>query len=380
MVNTITINNHGLNSGAKVILKDFVYDSDTIELNGRFFFVKVIDSNTVSLYTDRNLTQLQDLTGVSFDDNSQIVPVEFQATAVYDSPGGFTSDGRGILSRNEQTVTLAANTTNYTFDTSKLFSYIPGITDAILVVNSGVYVYATATNAPALTIGAFDAADTVKIINNGFIMGKGGDGLAASGAEGSVAGNPGGPALNLGYSISLTNNSYIAGGGGGGAITGGGSNGLGGGGAGGGNGAGTGPFYFGGAGGGPGQVGANGTSTSGNFPNYGGGGGGGRVLPGTGGAGGTFPNRPQGGGAGGGSTVGGYGGGSGTAGGSAGNPGADGGIYSIGGGGGWGARGGNTGGTRFVGGAAGGPGGKAINLNGYTVTYITTGTLYGAVS
>jgi hypothetical protein len=28
----------------------------------------------------------------------------------------------------------------------------------------------------------------------------------------------------------------------------------------------------------------------------------------------------------------------------------------------------------------GGAGGKAINLNGFTVTYITTGTVWGAVS
>jgi hypothetical protein len=30
--------------------------------------------------------------------------------------------------------------------------------------------------------------------------------------------------------------------------------------------------------------------------------------------------------------------------------------------------------------STGGAGGKAIALNGYTVTYLTTGTIYGAVS
>jgi hypothetical protein len=80
-----------------------------------------------------------------------------------------------------------------------------------------------------------------------------------------------------------------------------------------------------------------------------------------------------------------------------------------GGGGGWGAAGGsgrkqvtgpelgtptpgNGGGSNSAGGNgsiagagsptifSGGAGGKAINLNGFSVTYITTGTIYGAVS
>ena len=379
MANTITINNHGLNNGAKVILKDFVYDSDTIELNGRFFFVKVIDINTVSLYTNSSLTNLQDLTGVSIDGNSQVVPVEFQATATYNSPGGFTSDGRGILSRNEQTVTLAANTTNYTFDTSKLFSYIPGITDAILVVNSGVYVYATATNQTALTIGAFDADDTVKIVNNGFIMGAGGNGGVKS------AGAVGGPCMSLGNNISLTNNSFIGGGGGGGGSPGGGSFDLfsgGGGGAGGGNGGSSSGGIPGGTGGGPGATGTNGGRQNGAFASSGGGGGGGRIMPGVGGAGSTPSQGGQGGGAGGGGGAYTQGAAGGT-GGSAGNQGGDvsggGGSPSpSGGGGGWGARGGNGSGSYGFG--AGGAGGKAINLNGKTITYIATGTIYGAVS
>jgi hypothetical protein len=226
MVNTITIPNHGLNNGAKVILKDFVYDSDTIELNGRFFYVKVIDINTVSLYTNSSLTILQDLTGVSIDGNSQVVPVEFQATAVYNSPGGFTSDGRGILSRNQQTVTLAANTTDYIFDTAKLFSYIPGSTDAILVVNPGIIITSLSTASPAITITGFIAGDTIAIVNNGYIIGRGGDGGRGGGLESgstlfpAVAGGNGGPAIELtsltGIPISVENNGVLAGGSGGG--------------------------------------------------------------------------------------------------------------------------------------------------------------------
>jgi hypothetical protein len=324
MANTITINNHGLNSGAKVILKDFVYDSDTIELNGRFFYVKVIDINTVSLYTDSSLTNLQDLTGVSIDGNSQVVPVEFQATAVYNSPGGFTSDGRGILSRNEQTVTLAANTTNYTFDTSKLFSYIPGITDAILVVNSGVTIDATATNQAALTIGAFDAADTVKLINQGSLIGRGGAGGVRGNNIGNLnggTGGAGGAAINLNNNITLNNTGTIAGGGGGG-------------------------------GGGGGAINSVGYP----YP---------QVVYSFGGAGGAGagPGAAVGGSAG--QNSGGLGGGNGGAGGNlatVGNPGQRGVGASFGSGG------------------AGGAAGKAINLNGRTITYAAVGTINGAVS
>lgn len=285
----------------------------------------------------------------------------------------------GAANRVVAVQTYSVNTTQTTLNVSTLSGYAAGSTDVYVYVSSNVYVYSTSVASPALTITGAAAGDVIYLVNNGFIIGKGGDGVYGGSGDASTAGNPAGPALSLGYSISLTNNSYIAGGGGSGAAPGFAANALTGGGAGGGNGAGAG-FYGGGQGGAPGQPGSAGTSSSGNFPGYGGGGGGGRVLPGTGGAGSVFPTKPGGGGAGGGSTVGGYGGGSGASGGSAGNAGGDAGGSSAGGGGGWGARGGNTAGGLYGGFAPGGTGGKAINLNGYTVTYITTGTLYGAVS
>jgi len=267
----------------------------------------------------------------------------------------------------------STNTTQTTLNVSTLAGYAAGITDVTITVNSGVYVYSTDTATPALTITGATAGDTVTLVNNGFIIGKGGNGTETAGFNASN-GSPGGPAMSLGYNISITNNSFIAGGGGGGGAGPFPSNALTGGGAGGGNGGGSGPNYYGGIGGGPGQAGAQGTSNQGNFPNYGGGGGGGRILPGVGGFGSVFQTKPGGGGAGGGSTVGGQNGGTAGSGGSAGNAGEDRGGFSAGGGGGWGARGGN-GGT-----GNGGTGGKAINLNGYSVTYITAGTVYGAVS
>jgi hypothetical protein len=279
--------------------------------------------------------------------------------------------GKGLRRRVSVIVTLASNTTNYTLGTAQIPGYVAGATDVTLVVNSGVYVYSTNTANAGLTVAALAAGDTVSIVNDGFILGMGG-------GQGATAG---GNAVNINRSVLITNNSYIAGGGGAGGDNGGG-------GAGGGVGrsqSGT----NGGAGGGPGLAGSNGSGTGTAI----GGGGGGRILPGVGGVGVTSNNVGRGGGAGGG-----------------------GGAYSVqinssvwanaggGGGGGWGASGGQS-----VGGTAGGPGanggaggssnnngtngtasasiiiagsagGKAVNLNGNTVTWLANGTRWGAIS
>jgi hypothetical protein len=251
---------------------------------------------------------------------------------------------------------------------------------ASININPGVYVWSDNTSLPAFQTGTLPSGvgvHTINLNNDGFIIGKGGDGVYGGSGDASTAGNPGGPAMSLGYDIIINNNSYIAGGGGSGAVAGSFSNSIGGGGAGGGNGGSLANVYIGGTGGAPGQPGSDGRSNSGQFPGYGGGGGGGRVLPGTGGAARNFPSRPSGGGAGGGSTTNGVEGNNGGAGGSGGNPGED---RQAGGGGGWGARGGNTTGGRNRQFIAGAPGGKAIALNGYTVTYANQGTIYGAVS
>jgi hypothetical protein len=253
-----------------------------------------------------------------------------------------------------------------------------GSSPVAATVNAGVYIWSDNTGVAGLTInGSWPGGIT--LINNGFIIGKGGTGGLATNPR---AGNPGGPAVSLGANVSITNNSYIAGGGGGGGA----ALGGGGGGAGGGNGgngllagatAGAGGaigssggaggnsiYSSGGSGGGAGGGGGGGTAV---FPppppsGGGGGGGGGRILPGTGGAGGT-----------GGTATGGAGGSANSAG-SVASPSNT--SASSGGGGGWGA----SGAVSVAGSNAGGAGGKAIALNGFSVTYITMGTIYGAVS
>jgi len=229
-----------------------------------------------------------------------------------------------------------------------------------LQINSGVYIWSDSTSTAGMTINI-----PCTIINNGYIIGRGGNGF-------NLTDNNGGPAINVTSSgVTIINNSgaFIAGGGGGGGR---GRNGVGGGGAGGGsggagggtagaggsignsgsNGSGTGSGFGGGAGGG-------GSATT--FAGTGAGGGGGRILPGTGGAGGS--NSGPGG-----------------AGGSGGNPGSNasnvgGDMGGGGGGGGWGAPGG-VGYYPTSSANPGGSGGAAITGTSRTLT--NNGTIYGS--
>jgi hypothetical protein len=291
-------------------------------------------------------------------------------------------------------VVYSTNTQQATVNPTSLPGYIAGLTDITITVNSGVYVWSDSTSIPALTInGGLSAGDTIRLINNGFIMGKGGNGGNGAGpVSGSTSG---GPAISIGLNLQIINNSYIGGGGGGGSTT---IGPGGGGGAGGGNG-GRGQIYAswpeaplaGGLGGTVGNAGSAGTGREGFNVTVSGGGGGGAgggsgsnifdfyFIGGGGGGGGgrIFPG--VGGGAGAASTY----GSPGNSGGSAGNPGTTAprnAYFLAGGGGGWGASGG-AGTDGSVNNSPGGsPGGRAIQLNGFTATRSGSGTTYGAVS
>jgi len=200
------------------------------------------------------------------------------------------------------TATISSNTQNYNLLTAmQAAGYVNGSAYTVnLTINSGVYVWSDSTSLAGFDTGAITGTGTINLINNGFIMGRGGNGGTAA------AGSSGGPAMNLQKSITVTNNSFIAGGGGGGggtavSFT----NSTGGGGGAGGGIGGNGGTATGGAGGGPGSQGSVGNIAT--VANGGaGGGGGGRILPGVGGASRTSPTT---------TTLGGNGGGAGGSGG-----------------------------------------------------------------
>ncbi len=327
----------------------------------------------------------------------------------------------GVPPRYPVTFTYAAPTTNASLNVTSLSGYVAGYSDITITVDTGIYVYSTNTSTPALTLTGGAVGDTVTIVNRGFIMGMGGAGATRTSNTSGTAATSGGPAITLGFNTTINNtyfNAYIGGGGGGGgARARSGTNDYwtaGGGGAGGGRG-GDGSLGAGdtvATGGAGGIIGSSGSAGGQSTQGFGGGGGGGRIFPGTGGT--PDLNSPTGyrgvgggsGGSGGGysdNTIpcGGYvtycggDGGSSNSAGVTGKMGDNNQGFTIGstnqiiagaGGGGWGASGGTPSGTApftsissYLPGAASG---KAVNLNGRTVTWTSgdTSKVYGSVS
>lgn len=120
--------------------------------------------------------------------------------------------------------TIAANTTNYNLKSAAIAAGWNQTTplNATVTINSGVYVYSTSTGAYAFQTGStFPAGTVLRLINNGIILGMGGNGGAGRthpvlGGTGPFVGAAAGPALLAQQAITVTNNGIIAGGGGGG--------------------------------------------------------------------------------------------------------------------------------------------------------------------
>ena len=242
-------------------------------------------------------------------------------------------------------LTITADVDNYNIFTEAGSPTAP--TEVILTIDAGVVVSSTVTANHALQTGiGWNALSTIKIVNNGDIYGDGGDGGAGANAAGSTCSNPavglpGGPAMDLDFDITLDNTN--------------------------------GNIYGGGGGGGGGGSGSN-SEEDDRDVSGGGGGGGGRCKTSAGGVGGTAtgaiplgtnePGTAGGSGSPTGAGAGGAGGNSSTADGGAGGAGGD-----------WaasGSAGANPSGSTnqcFTLGVAGGAGGKAIDLNGYAITW-----------
>ena len=160
--------------------------------------------------------------------------------------------------------------------------YYPGYSDITLTINAGVTVDSEDAGTPALTVNGLTSGDSLIIVNNGTILGRGGAGGApgwlktttvgtgkntttSTSVEPASPGGKGGTALSVTYVATLENNGVIraggGGGGGGGISYNGAGGGKGGGGAGYGPGANAGTATAGGAGAGNGGTGgSNGNS------------------------------------------------------------------------------------------------------------------------
>lgn len=213
----------------------------------------------------------------------------------------------GSANRSIVSLFITGNTYNYDVFNNRGPAYVAGATDLTVTVNPGVVVGSTSTGAYAMLVpSSFNPGDTVTIVNNGTIVGTGGNGGSwVSGANPSTPGSPAGNAIFVNRPTTITNNGTIGGGGGGGGSGGSrvgirapaGSGGGGGGGAGFNGGAGGAGGPIGGIPGSPGSTFSAGSGGAGGAPGPAGPGGPGGFLGNAGAAGTSSPNI--GGGAGG---------------------------------------------------------------------------------
>jgi len=118
-------------------------------------------------------------------------------------------NGSGI---KEYTITIATNTTTFDLNT-QLTLLGADITDSLtvnIIINNGIILGSTSSSIPALTVNLTNSI--VNLINNGYLVGKGGNGSEVDNTDG----DNGGDALVVHSPVNLTNNGTIGGGGGGG--------------------------------------------------------------------------------------------------------------------------------------------------------------------
>lgn len=134
------------------------------------------------------------------------------------------TNGYSKFSKFRFAPTISVNTANYNIKSAAIAAGWDQVKplQAIVTINSGVYVYSTSVGSYALSTGTtFPSGTTLELINNGTIIGMGGNGGIGGGSAPpygvmNTVGTAGGPALLAQYAISITNNGSIAGGGGGG--------------------------------------------------------------------------------------------------------------------------------------------------------------------
>ena len=120
--------------------------------------------------------------------------------------------------------TIPADVINYNLQTVNNLPSSPA-QFVVLTVNNSVTLHSSVNTTPAFNSGNIDANSLVCIVNNGIVLGRGGDGGSFNFTNnffvaGGTAGAPGGNAMNLTSKTVLANNGAIYGGGGGGGSVG----------------------------------------------------------------------------------------------------------------------------------------------------------------
>jgi len=160
-------------------------------------------------------------------------------------PSGAISLSNFYGKSNQFSFSIAASTNNLDLRTAAVNAGWNQSTKVVATINGGVTISSTSTGSAAMTIsGSFPGG--VELINNGTIIGRGGNGGRGGGFAPSppTGGTAAGTGLSVSTAVSITNNGTVAGGGGGGG--------------GGGNRVGPRGIAFGGGGGGGGRGGSTG--------------------------------------------------------------------------------------------------------------------------
>lgn len=160
--------------------------------------------------------------GVTGTTQANINQASYRTLAGVPSGAISLSNFYGKSNRVTITLTISGDTANYNVYNNRGGSYIAGISDIIVNVNSGVYVYSNSTGTAGMIVSGFAAGDTVRINNSGFIVGRGGNGgNGANFGSSGFAGGSGGTALQVSFATSVNNTGTVGGGGGGGGGSGG---------------------------------------------------------------------------------------------------------------------------------------------------------------
>jgi hypothetical protein len=136
-------------------------------------------------------------------------------------PSGAISMSNFYGKANEFAFTISSNQTNANLRTLAVNAGWNQSVKVVATIGSGIYISSNSTATPALTVnGSFPGG--VELINNGFIVARGGAGGRGSGRNSvsvnaaGTAGSAGGLALSVSSAITINNAGTIGGGGGGG--------------------------------------------------------------------------------------------------------------------------------------------------------------------
>jgi len=141
---------------------------------------------------------------------------ESAVRALFGVASGAISLSQGYGKSSQFAFTISSNQTNANLRTLAVNAGWNQSSKVVATINSGVYVSSNSTGTPALTVnGSFPGG--VELINNGFIVGMGGNGgNGRTRFNSGSAGSSGGLALSVSTAVTINNIGTIGGGGGGG--------------------------------------------------------------------------------------------------------------------------------------------------------------------